>query len=67
MGVNDGDELRLLKREGYYIILPIDANPLKEIQDMFQDLQKEHGYMTEQQCMDFMREVRQEHLVERRN
>ena len=60
LGIAKGEEFRLIKKNKYYIMMPSDYDPLTEIQNLMEGEAEKVGWKSEEDIIEFMRELRRE-------
>ena len=66
LGIEKGKEIRIIKKDGYFVVFPISNNPLKEMQKICEGLAEEAGWKTEEDILKYCKEIRKELAEERR-
>jgi bifunctional DNA-binding transcriptional regulator/antitoxin component of YhaV-PrlF toxin-antitoxin module len=66
IGVKKGDEFRIIKKDNYYLMMPVNNNSLKEMQKICVGLDEEMGWETEEDIVKSCKEVTKELADERR-
>jgi AbrB family looped-hinge helix DNA binding protein len=66
IGAKKGDEFRIIKKDNYYLMMPVKNNPLKEMQKICVGLDEEMGWETEEDIVKSCKEARKELAEERR-
>ena len=64
MGIEKGEELVVLKRNGYFIVTPSSTDPLDKIRKVCEGLAEKAGWETDEDIVDFMRELRKERYLQ---
>ena len=64
MGIRKGEELVVLKRNGYFILTPTSTDPLDKIRKVCEGLAEKVGWETDEDIVDFMRELRKERYLQ---
>ena len=67
LGITKGEEFRFIKKNKYFIMVPSDYDPLTEIQNIMDGEAEKVGWKTEDDVIDFMRELRKERYLENAN
>ena len=60
IGFKKGDEIQLLKRNGYFIIKPASIDPWKELQNLMEGEAEKVGWKTDEDVVKFIKELRRE-------
>ena len=60
VGLKEGEEVKILKRNGYFIMKPTSLDPLKEMQKQCVNLAEESGWETEEDIIQYCKQVRKE-------
>ena len=66
MGIDKGEEFKIIKRDNHFIMMPITIDPLKEMQKICSGLAEEMGWETEEDVVKYCKEIRKELAEERR-
>jgi len=67
LGIEKGEEFKILKRDNYYIMMPSSLDPLKVLQTIMEGEAKKVGWESEDDVIEYMKEVRKEFVAERYN
>ena len=67
LGIERGQEFNIIKRDNYYIMMPLTLDPLKALQKIMEGEAETVGWASEDDVIEYMREVRKEYVAERYN
>jgi bifunctional DNA-binding transcriptional regulator/antitoxin component of YhaV-PrlF toxin-antitoxin module len=67
LGAKKGEELLLLKRNGYFIVSSASIDPLDKIRKACEGLATQAGWESDDDIVDFMRELRKERYLQNAN
>ena len=60
LGFRKGEEIQLLKRNGYFIAKPASIDPWKELQKLMEGEAERVGWKTDEDVVQFIKELRKE-------
>jgi len=60
IGFRKGEEIQLLKRNGYFIAKPASIDPWKELQKLMEGEAEKVGWKTDEDVVQFIKELRKE-------
>jgi len=60
IGLRKGEEIQLLKRNGYFIAKPTSIDPWKELQKLMEGEAERVGWNTDEDVVQFIKELRKE-------
>jgi len=67
LGIVRGEEFSLIKRDNYYIMMPLALDPLQALQTIMEGEAEKVGWESEDDVIEYMKEVRKEFVAERYN
>jgi len=60
LGFRKGEDIQLLKRNGYFIAKPASIDPWKELQKLMEGEAEKVGWKTDEDVVQFIKELRKE-------